>query len=212
MLIRSFALVMMKCAAVALIALAVSGPAVALSDEENKTLKEVNSYFNSVKTMHGDFVQFGPDGSQTEGKFYLARPGKVRFYYSPPARLDIIADGKSVSVKDRKMATQDIWPLNQTPLRFLLADNIDLQQDAEVTNVLVEEDLITVTLTDQTTFNSGMLTLIFDAKSYDLKQWTVTDAQGFDTSVAVYNVVANGPTNPDLFKIDYLANVRERQN
>lgn len=183
----------------------------ALTSDEQQKLSQVNTYFNSVKTMNGDFIQFGPDGGQSEGKFYIARPGKVRFYYNPPAKLDIISDGKSVSVKDRKMATQDIWPLSQTPLRFLLADNIDLQKDANVTNVLVEPDLITVTLTDQTTFNSGILTLIFDAKTYELKQWTVTDAQGYDTTVAVYNVVANGPTNKDLFKIDYLANTRQNQ-
>lgn len=191
------------------VALYAGHAAFAFTEQEEKTLKDVNAYFNSVKTMHGDFVQFGPEGGQMDGKFYLARPGKVRFYYNPPAKLDIISDGKSVSVKDRKLATQDIWPLSQTPLRFLLADNIDLQKDAKITNVMVESDLVTVTLTDQTTFSSGMLTLIFDAATYALKQWTVKDAQGYETSVAVYNVVANGPTNPELFKIDYLANARQ---
>ncbi|MEP0454493.1 MAG: outer-membrane lipoprotein carrier protein LolA, partial [Roseibium sp.] len=198
MLHRS-AITALKSLLVAALFLSLSGlGAKALTEEQAKTLSDVNSYFNSVKTMHGDFIQFGPEGNQLEGKFYLARPGKVRFYYNPPAKLDIIADGKSVSVKDRKLATQDIWPLSQTPLRFLLAENIDLQKDANVTNVLVEPDLVTVTLEDKTTFNSGILTLIFDAKDYALKQWTVTDAQGYDTSVAVYNVTSNGPTNPKL--------------
>lgn len=192
--------------------LAVAPTASALTEEESSTLADVNAYFNSVKTMHGDFIQFGPEGNQSEGKFYLARPGKVRFYYNPPAKLDIISDGKSVSVKDRKLATQDIWPLKQTPLRFLLADNIDLQKDANVSAVMVESDLVTVVVEDRTTFNSGKLTLIFDAKTYELKQWTVTDAQGYDTSVAVYNVVSNGPTNPKLFVIDYLANARQNRN
>ncbi|WP_150523226.1 outer-membrane lipoprotein carrier protein LolA [Roseibium sediminis] len=209
--IRTLARTALKLVAIAGMSVALLGPAAALNDSQQKTLSDVNRYFNSVKTMHGDFVQFGPDGSQTEGKFYLARPGKVRFYYNPPAKLDIIADGKSVSVKDRKLNTQDIWPLGQTPLRFLLAENINLQTESKIRNVVAESDLITVVLEDQTTFNSGMLTLIFDASTYELKQWTVTDAQGFDTSVAVYNVVSNGPTNPELFKIDYLANTRQNQ-
>jgi len=186
-------------------------PAQALTNQEQQTLKELSSYFNSVKTMHGDFIQFGPDGSQSDGKFYMARPGKVRFYYNKPSVLDIVADGTSVSVRDRKLNTQDIWPLGQTPLRFLLSDSIDLQKDTNVTNVLVEDDLITVTILDKTKFNSGTLTLIFDSEDFALKQWTVTDQQGYDTSVAVYNVVSNGPTNPDLFKIDYLANQRQAE-
>ena len=209
--IRTFARTALKLIAAATMSAALLMPAAALTETQQKTLNDVNRYFNSVKTMHGDFVQFGPDGSQNEGKFYLARPGKVRFYYNPPAKLDIISDGKSVSVKDRKLNTQDIWPIGQTPLRFLLADNINLQTEAKIRNVVSESDLITVVLEDQTTFNSGLLTLIFDAATYELKQWTVTDAQGFDTSVAVYNVVSNGPTNPELFKIDYLANTRQNQ-
>ncbi|MBN9673250.1 outer-membrane lipoprotein carrier protein LolA [Roseibium aggregatum] len=187
-------------------------PAQALSDQEQKTLKDLNSYFNSVKTMHGDFIQFGPDGSQSDGKFYMARPGKVRFYYNKPSVLDIVADGKMVSVRDRKLNTQDLWPLGQTPLRFLLSDEIDLRKDTNVTNVLVEDDLVTITILDKTKFNSGTLTLIFDSEDYALKQWTVTDQQGYDTSVAVYNVVSNGPTNPELFKIDYLAAAQQDKN
>ena len=70
---------------------------------------------------------------------------------------------------------------------------------------------MTVVIEDDSTFGSGKLTLIFDAKSTELKQWTVTDAQGYDTSVAIYNTTVNGPTNPKLFVIDYLANAREKQ-
>ncbi|MTH97161.1 outer membrane lipoprotein carrier protein LolA [Roseibium sp. RKSG952] len=211
MLKRSVSALMCKAALAGALVIATLSPGWALTDDEQKSLSDVNSYFNSIKTMHGDFIQFGPDGTQTDGKFYISRPGKVRFYYNPPAKLDIIADGKSVSVRDRKLATQDIWPLNKTPLRFLLSDTINLQKDANVTNVLVEPDLITVTIEDKTAFNSGLLTLIFDAKDYKLKQWTVTDSQGYDTSVAIYNTVANGPTNPDLFEIDYLANARQNR-
>lgn len=197
-------------AALALSGLAPAGAATLSSDQKTK-LAEVNSYFNSVKTMHGDFIQFGPNGERAEGKFYLARPGKIRFYYNPPSKVDIVADGKSVSVKDRKLATQDIWPLNETPLRFLLADRINLEADAEVASVSVEPDLVTVVLADNSTFGTGKLTLIFDAATTELKQWTVTDAQGYDTSVAIYNTKVNGPTDPKLFNIDYNANTMQRR-
>lgn len=200
-------------AGAALLAVAGLAPAMAasLSSEQKRSLAEVNAYFNSLKTMHGDFIQFGPNGERAEGKFYMARPGRIRFYYNPPSKVDIVADGKSVSVKDRKMATQDIWPLSETPLRFLLADKINLEKDAQVYGVSVEPDLVTVVLADDSTFGSGKLTLIFDAETIALKQWTVTDAQGYDTSVAIYNTKVNGPTNPKLFRIDYNANTMQRR-
>ncbi|MBC2861312.1 outer-membrane lipoprotein carrier protein LolA [Stappia sp. 28M-7] len=207
---RRTLLALAAAAAVGLASLAPAGAA-ALSSEQKTKLAEVNSYFNSVKTMHGDFIQFGPNGERAEGKFYLARPGKIRFYYNPPSKVDIVADGKSVSVKDRKLATQDIWPLKETPLRFLLAERINLEADAEVASVSVEPDLVTVVLADNSTFGTGKLTLIFDAATTELKQWTVTDAQGYDTSVAIYNTSVNGPTNPKLFTIDYNANLMQRR-
>ena len=83
--------------------------------------------------MSGNFVQIGADGRRASGNFYLQKPGKVRFEYDPPSPIDIIADGSSVVVRDRRLATQDLYPLSQTPLRFLLADRIDLLRDTNVT-------------------------------------------------------------------------------
>ena len=88
-----------------------------------------------MQTLVGDFVQVGPDGGKSEGKFYLQKPGKVRFEYNPPSPIELIADGSSVVVRDRKLATQDLYPLSQTPLRFLLADRIDLLRDTNVVGV-----------------------------------------------------------------------------
>ena len=42
----------------------------------------------------------------------------------------------------------------------------------------------------------GKLTLIFDRKTYELKQWIVTDAQGLNTSVAIYNITTGKPQDP----------------
>jgi len=175
----------------------------AVSSSERTTLKAINAYFNAIRTMQGDFVQFGPDGTRTEGRFYIARPGKIRFRYAKPARLDIIADGKSVAVRDRRLATQDIWPLKRTPLRFLVAESLDLQKDAKIRNITVEPDLVTIVIDENTVFGDGRLTLMFDAKTHQLRQWTVKDAQGYDTSVAIYNVETGKPTNPKWFFIDY---------
>ncbi len=44
----------------------------------------------------------------------MQKPGKVRFDYNPPNPIEMIADGQSVVVRDRKLATQDLYPLSQT--------------------------------------------------------------------------------------------------
>jgi len=164
----------------------------------------VSSYLSSLQTLVGNFVQVGPDGSKTKGDFYIQKPGKVRFEYDAPSPIAIIADGSSLAVRDRKLATQDIYPLSQTPLRFLLSDRIDLLRDTNVVNVTADDLFISVTIEEkQALIGTSRLMLMVGAKDGQLKQWTVTDPQGYDTTVAVYNLDTSKKVDPGLFKIDF---------
>jgi outer membrane lipoprotein-sorting protein len=165
---------------------------------------KVSSYLSSLQTLVGNFVQVGPDGSKTKGDFYIQKPGKVRFEYDAPSPIAIIADGSSLAVRDRKLATQDIYPLSQTPLRYLLSDRIDLLKDTNVVNVTADDLFISVTIEEkQALIGTSRLMLMIGAKDGQLKQWTVTDPQGYDTTVAVYNLDSSKKVDPGLFKIDF---------
>jgi outer membrane lipoprotein-sorting protein len=163
----------------------------------------VSAYLSSLQTLVGNFVQVGPDGTKTKGDFYIQKPGKVRFEYDPPSPLAIISDGSSLVVRDRNLSTQDIYPLSQTPIRFLLSDRIDLMKDTNVVSVTADDLYISVTIEEkQTLIGTSRLMLMLGAKDGQLKQWTITDPQGYDTTVAIYNLDTTGKINPDMFKID----------
>jgi len=165
---------------------------------------KVSSYLSSLQTLVGNFVQVGPDGSKSTGDFYIQKPGKVRFEYDAPSPIAIIADGSSVAVRDSKLATQDIYPLSQTPLRYLLSDRIDLMKDTNVVSVTADDLFISITIEEkQALIGTSRLMLMVGAKDGQLKQWTVTDPQGYDTTVAVYNLDASKKPDPGLFKIDF---------
>ena len=167
----------------------------------------VSNYLSTVQTLIGDFVQIGPDGGRTVGKFYIQKPGRVRFEYEPPSPVDVIADGSSVVVRDRKLATQDLYPLSQTPLRYLLADQIDLVRDTNLVAVSHDNTFVTVTIEErQILIGTHRLVLMFSAKDMQLRQWTVTDPQGYDTTVAVYNLDTTHQPDPSLFVITYQNN------
>jgi len=181
-----------------------SNQATAFDDKQRALLDRISMYLSSIQTMVGNFVQIGPDGGRTEGTFYLQKPGRIRFEYNPPSPIDIIADGSSVVVRDRKLATQDLYPLSQTPLRYLLADRIDLLRDTDVVSVTADDTFASVTIEQkQLMVGTNRLLIMFDAKDLTLKQWTVTDPQGFDTTVAVYNLDSTKKPDPTLFVINY---------
>ena len=181
----------------------------ALNSRQLILVERISNYLSNLRTLVGEFKQVAPDGSRTEGDFYLLKPGRVRFDYNPPSPLELIADGRSVAVRDRNLASQDVFPISQTPLRFLLADRIDLLKDTNIVAVYGDNIFATVVIEErQIARGTYRLMLMFDAQNFQLKQWVVTDPQGFDTTVAVYNLDLSTKPDPDLFKIDYTRYIR----
>ena len=180
------------------------GQTTAFDARQRALVDRVSAYLMSVRTLTGDFVQIGPDGSKSEGEFFLQKPGRVRFDYNPPSPIELIADGSSVVVRDRKLATQDLYPLSQTPLRFLLSDRLDLLRDTNLIGVYADDVFVTIVIEErQILAGTHRLMLMFNAQDFQLKQWTVTDPQGYDTTVAVYNLDTTKRPDPNLFRIDY---------
>nr|WP_233026594.1 outer membrane lipoprotein carrier protein LolA [Rhodopseudomonas boonkerdii] len=165
---------------------------------------KVSAYLSNLSTLSGNFVQVGPDGSKTTGDFYIQKPGKVRFEYDAPTPIAMVSDGQSLAVRDTKLATQDVYPLSQTPLRFLLSDRIDLMKDTNVVAVSADDLYTSVIIEERNAVvGTSRLMLMVGTKDGQLKQWTITDPQGYDTTVAIYNLDTTRKPDPGLFKIDF---------
>ncbi|MEO3389412.1 outer membrane lipoprotein carrier protein LolA [Mesorhizobium sp. CAU 1741] len=180
-----------------------AGPLLSLANAQGAgTPQRIADHFASVRTMMGEFVQFGPRGEQTGGKFFIERPGKVRFNYESPSHFRVMSDGNSVVLENTKLRTADIYPLSKTPLKLLLDERIDLSGD-KVRSVREEDDLTTIQLADRSLFGDSTITMMFDPANYELRQWTITDAQGKDTTVMIFNVEQGVQFDPSVFTIDY---------
>jgi outer membrane lipoprotein-sorting protein len=179
------------------------GETLALDENQRSLVDRISLYLSAINTLVGDFVQVGPDGSKSEGQFYIQKPGRVRFEYNPPNPIDITADGRLVSVRNRTLDTQDLFPLSQTPLRFILSDRIDLRRETNIVGVYTDDIFATIVIEEkQPLIGTSRLMMMFDAKALTLKQWTVTDAQGFDTTVAVSNLDTATKPDPMIFTIN----------
>ena len=179
-----------------------AGPFLATGHAQAAAAQRIADHFARVKTMMGEFVQFGPRGEQTGGKFYIERPGKLRFNYESPATFKVTSDGTTLVLENTKLKTADVYPLSKTPLKLLLDSRIDLS-DGKVRSVKEEADLTTIQLADKSVFGDSTITLMFDPASYELRQWTITDAQGKDTTVMIFNVQEGVRFDPSVFTIDH---------
>ena len=173
------------------------------SMDQATAVAKANAWFNANLTMVADFVQLGADGKRTDGTLYVQRPGRLRFEYARPATLEIIADGTSVAVRDRKLATQDVYFIGQTPLKFLLKEKIDIAKDTQILDVQADDRSVMIFIEDKATFGgTSRIRLVFDVANFGLRQWTVTDPQGYETLVSLSNVNLAQKPDPALFKIN----------
>lgn len=173
------------------------------SQDAMTAVQRANAWLNSSQTLVADFMQIGGDGRKTEGELYVQRPGRLRFEYASPATLQIIADGTSVAVRDKRLATQDLYFINQTPLKFLLKSDIDIGRDTRILDVKTDAKTTSIYIEDKATFGgTSRIRLVFDTQTSALMQWTVVDPQGFETLVRLSNVDLKTKPPSDLFKID----------
>ncbi len=168
-----------------------------------EVLKRVNAALNASPYFSAYFTQL-VGNRQSDGQVYIMKPGKLRFDYDPPVPTEIIADGSSVAVRDTKMATQDIYPIGQTPLKFLIREQIDLGRDLKVTGIRVDPDRVIIAVEDHSTFaGTSKITLFFEQPSLLLKQWIVVDPQGVEISVVLNEINTKDRPDPKLFVIDF---------
>ncbi len=175
---------------------------ISAAQAQGAAAQRIANHFSSVRTMTGEFVQFGPKGEQTGGQFFIERPGKLRFNYEAPSKFRVVSDGKSVVLFNGRLNTADLYSLSSTPLKMLLDEQIDLSGE-KVKSIQEDPDLTTIRLEDKSVFGDATITMMFDPKNYELRQWTITDAQGKDTTVMIFNVQQGVTFDPSVFKIDY---------
>jgi outer membrane lipoprotein-sorting protein len=179
---------------------AAPGPTPLIGDQQDKAVQRINAYFNSITNLQGSFDQVDSASKHATGRFYVQRPGKIRFDYAPPSALRIVADGAFLAIEDSDLKTVEKYPIKSTPFRLLLADAVDLGRDARVVGVESQEGTLAISLEDKSGDASGSIKLVFDnGPDLQLKEWQITDAQGLTTQVTVNDVVSGRKVAADFF-------------
>lgn len=164
-----------------------------------RNITRVENYLGSIRTLAAKFVQIGPNGELASGRFYLRRPGRMRFEYDPPTQLLVVADGIWLILHDRELEQVDRYPLFKTPISVLVAETINLRQDIHVTRIEKQPGILRLRLVDKDNPDEGWLSLSFSEPPMTLRNWHIKDAQGGITNIALDDLQINLPLDPELF-------------
>ena len=178
-------------------------------DTSLKALGQIQTYFDTVKSLAAKFYQRAPDGGVTSGNLSMARPGRIRFDYQGEVPFLVVADGKTLSFVDYEIGQVTRWPVNDTPLRALLGGSTDLASIGA--NIEIAPGgvagLLALHATDVERPELGRITVYFEEtpdadQQLRLLSWAVIDAQGQLTTVELSDEQVNIELAEKLWEFD----------
>ncbi len=157
-------------------------------ETQAETIARVEKYLTSIPSIVSDFTQTSADGSEGSGKFFMKRPGKMRWQYNEPTPILLVSNGATVTYYDPSLQQVTYVPVDDTLATFLADRAITFESESTHLTKFEEEDgVIRATLVQKEKPDEGSLTLELTEKPMQLKQMTVTDATGQTTVVQLEN-------------------------
>jgi len=187
--------------AIALVAL-LSLPARAdLAPEQRDVVRQVEAYFNGIRTLEANFRQLAADGGIATGKLFIDRNrSALRFDYDPPSKILLVAPGDwRLIFYDGSIQQVNVIPIGETPIGFLLSENVDLASDVSVQSVAERQAEIDLTLVRTKEPDQGKVVLTLTREPMALRRWSVTDAQGLTTEIDLTQIRTGIDLDRSLF-------------
>jgi outer membrane lipoprotein-sorting protein len=185
-------------------------PASAAEKEKpvNVDLASLEKRLNSITTLRARFQQIDASGQKTTGRFYLSRPGKLRFEYDPPVDDFIVADGVFIYFYDSKMNEQSQTLISQSLADFILRKNLNLSGDIKVTQTTERNGLLFVSLAQANDLKAGTITLGLQLDPFLIRGWRIKDAANNVTEILLTDIETGGNFSNSLFTFTKPKNAR----
>ncbi|MBY0406580.1 MAG: outer membrane lipoprotein carrier protein LolA, partial [Rickettsiales bacterium] len=163
------------------------------------TLHRLETYLSNMSTVASDFTQVAPDGSLTNGKFYLQRPGKMRWQYNPPTPILMVSNSSELVYYDYELEQVSHIPLDSTLIGFLAQEKIRFSGKVGIVDFSQSADVIRVTLAQKDKPDDGQLLLEFSDHPLALRNMVITDATQQVTTVSLNNARYGLKLDEELF-------------
>ena len=152
--------------------------------DDAQAISQVEKYLSSLKTLVASFRQVEADGRTATGKFFLKRPGKMRWQYDPPAPILLVSDGTTITYYDADIDQVNYIPVDESLASFLAEPTIMLNgKTTKLTRFTQDDGIITATIARRDEPEQGTLTLVFKDNPITIHQMIVKDGTGKENTV-----------------------------
>lgn len=174
--------------------------AIALSPEDRVLIGDIETYLNGITTLEAGFIQVAAGGGYSKGRFYMKRPGRMRFEYNPPTPYLLISNGKWFIYVDKQLEQVTYLPLKKTPAGLLLRKDLSFSDGLTVVGFQKTIGTLEIRVADQKNPDLGQVSLTFIRNPLSLKSWTIHDPQGQRIQVTLTNPLYGSRLDAGLFR------------
>ena len=149
-----------------------------------------------TNTLSFNFIQTIDDKNE-EGKCIIEYPKKIFCEYSNPSTKNLVSNGKSLVIKTSNKGSYYRYPLNKTPLKFLLDKEYLISKIEE----LEPKDIDNKYLNFKIIENNNEINIFFDKKNLNLIGWQTEDIYQNLSITFISSVKKNQEIDNKIFKL-----------
>lgn len=181
--------------------------------EREAAVARIEAYLSAIPSMVSQFTQESSDGSTGTGKFFLKRPGKMRWEYNPPAPALLVSDGKTITYHDITADQVSYVGIDDTLASFLIKKQIKLDNETfKLTRLQKADGLIRATVVQRKKPSEGSLTLEFKDEPMEIMRMVAVDATGNETRVKLVGAQFGPVLDDKMFVFVDPRGVNDRRN
>ena len=150
----------------------------------NKLKDTLNLNFDFEQNINGK-IEFGNCTIQYPKKMFCAYDNRNKV---------IVSNGKSLVIKSTSSYYR--YPLNKTPLYFILDKNFLLKKISELNEEIINNSLIKFSIRE----NNQLIDIFFDIKNYELVGWQTKDIYQNTAVTLLYSIKLNQVVDEKIFK------------
>ena len=157
---------------------------------------KVISQMKITNNLSFNFVQTIGDKNE-DGKCIIEYPKKIFCEYNNPNRKKLVSNGKSLVIKTSNKGSYYRYPLNKTPLEFLL----DKEYLISKIEALEPRDIDNKYLNFKMSENNNEINIFFDNKDLNLIGWQTEDIYQNLSTTFISSVKRNQKINNKIFNL-----------
>ena len=176
-----------------------------LTANTESIISKIQSNWNEIQTMSGEFSQLDSNGNLETGKFFFSKPYQSKFIYKNKKE-DIVTNESLLRIVDKEGFQIDSYAIGGNILKKLLSNNLDIKKEFEINFIEETEKSYEIGAISKNSNSMSEVILTFNKTTIELEKWEISDEIGNKTVLQFTKVKKNIFISDNLFDVRYQNN------